>query len=81
MNIKRFNESDENTIKLGNSVGRCVIDYCKIMDKDDYEMAKKYLKLWMGDIPNAKFNIINTLKYFKIDKNIIKTTKKLLDEL
>jgi hypothetical protein len=35
----------------------------------------------MGDIPNSKFNIINTLKYFTIDKNIIKTTKKLLDEL
>lgn len=52
MNIKRFNESNE--IKLGDSVGKCVFNYCEIIQKNDPEMSKRYLKLWMGDIPNAK---------------------------
>lgn len=100
--IKRFNESDENlnisdvsssftineSIKLRNGVGERVMDYCKLIDSGDLEIAKEYLKLWLDWSTknpevrqNAKRNLIFTLQFYKRSKNIIDTTKKLLDEI
>ena len=93
--IKGFNEHQENLnisdvsssftnndgINLRNGVGERVMDYCKLIDSGDLERAKEYLKLWMGDTTNAKRNLIFTLEFYKRSKNIIDTTKKLLDEI
>lgn len=93
--IKGFNEHQENlnisdvsssftnneSINLRNGVGERVMDYCKLIDSGDLERAKEYLKLWMGDTTNAKRNLIFTLEFYKRSKNIIDTTKKLLDEI
>ena len=67
--------------RLRNGVGERVMDYCKLIDSGDLERAKEYLKLWMGDTTNAKRNLIFTLEFYKRSKNIIDTTKKLLDEI
>ena len=73
--------TNNESINLRNGVGERVMDYCKLIDSGDLERAKEYLKLWMGDTTNAKRNLIFTLEFYKRSKNIIDTTKKLLDEI
>lgn len=78
-------------IILRNSIGEIVADYLKIIDSGDYELAKKYLSVWVGDnIGKKVWNgeeyvtpTISTLRFFLKNKNskYIKLTQKFLDEL
>jgi hypothetical protein len=91
--IRRFNESEENLnisdvsgssknqIVLRNRVGEVVFDYCKLINSGDLDTAKEYLKVWINGDNSRKKNVILTLEYFKRSKELIKTTKKLLDEI
>jgi hypothetical protein len=90
--IKRFNESEENLnisdvsgssnqIILRNGVGEVVFDYCKLINSGDLDKAREYLKVWTNGDSSRKKNIIFTLEFFKRSKELIKTTKKLLDEI
>ena len=80
--IISFNEHRQtNPPILRSGVGERVMDYCKLIDNGDLDTAKEYLKVWMGNTPNAKRNLIFTLEFYKRGKNIIDTTKRLLDEI
>lgn len=81
LNISDVSDSSENQIVLRNGVGEVVLDYCKLIDDGDLEKAKEYLKVWIGDDTTRKKNIIFTLEFFKRSKKLIKTTKRLLDEI
>ncbi len=90
LNISDVSSSFTNneSINLRNGVGERVMDYCKLIDSGDLETAKEYLKLWLDWSTknpevgkNAKRNLIFTLEFYKRSKNIIDTTKKLLDEI
>ena len=81
LNISDVSDSSKNQIVLRNGVGEVVLDYCKLIDSGDLEKAKEYLKVWIGDDYTRKKNIIFTLEWFKRSKELIKTTKRLLDEI
>jgi hypothetical protein len=72
---------EDKQIILRNGVGEVVFDYCKIISYGDLKTAKEYLKVWLNADNSNKKNIIFTLQYFKIDKELLKTTKKLLGEI
>lgn len=46
MHIKKFESS--NKITLRNSIGEVVVDYLKILEKGDIDLAKEYLIEWTG---------------------------------
>ena len=81
LHISDVSDSSKNQIVLRNGVGEVVLDYCKLIDSGDLEKAKEYLKVWIGDDYTRKKNIIFTLEWFKRSKELIKTTKRLLDEI
>ena len=81
LHISDVSDSSKNQIVLRNGVGEVVFDYCKLIDSDDLEKAKEYLKVWVGGDYTRKKNILFTLEWFKRSKELIKTTKRLLDEI
>jgi hypothetical protein len=66
---------------LRDGVGERVLDYCKLIDSNDLDAAKKYLSLWVGHDVTKKRNLIFTLQYFKRSKQVISITKMLLEEI
>ncbi len=70
-----------NQIVLRNGVGEVVFDYCKLINSCDLDKAREYLKVWINGDNSRKENIIFTLEFFKRSKELIKTTKKLFDEI
>lgn len=74
-------DSSKDKISLRNGIGEVVLDYCKIVDSGDLDKAKEYLKVWTNGDNSRKKNIIFTLEFFKRSKELIKKTKKLLDEI
>ena len=81
LNISDVSDSSKNQIVLRNGIGEVVLDYCKLIDSGDLEKAKEYLKVWIGYDYTRKKNILFTLEWFKRNKELIKTTKRLLDEI
>jgi hypothetical protein len=82
LNISNVSDSSKNPIiVLRNDVGEVVFDYCKLIYSGDLDTAKEYLKVWINGDNSRKKNIIFTLEWFKRSKELIKTTKKLLDEI
>lgn len=83
MNSELLNLSDNsnNQIVLRDGAGERVLDYCKLIDSGDLDTARKYLKLWVGSDATKQKNLIFTLHFFKRSKQLIKTTKTLLDEI
>ena len=81
LHISDVSDSSKNQIVLRNDVGEVVFDYCKLINSGDLDAAKEYLKVWINGDNSRKKNIIFTLEWFKRSKELIKTTKKLLDEI
>lgn len=70
-----------NNINLRNDIGEIVLDYCKLINSDDLDTAKEYLKVWINGDNSRKKDVMFTLSWFKRNKELMKITKKLLDEI